>query len=91
MLIETERLLKKNAKKIRKLGHRADDQFPLLFKEIQEQSQKEQSNAYLQSTVQKHFDQINKIKTIEHLYSMLLIFIKTFEFLSNQADLQVQF
>ena len=78
-------------KRIQRSEHRTDDQLSSLFKRIQEQSQKEQSDAYLQLIVQKHLDQSDKMRTVEHLYSMLLIFTKTFEFLSNQADSQTQF
>ena len=84
-------LWKKDVKRIQKSEHWANDQLSSLFKEIQKESQKKQSNAYLQSTVQKHLNQIDKIKTVEHLYSMLLIFTEIFEFLSNQVDLQAQF
>ena len=84
-------LWKEDARRTQRSEHRADDQLPFLFKEIQEQSQKKQFNAYLQSTVQKHLDQTDKRRTVEHLYSMLLIFIETFEFLSNQINSQAQF
>ena len=46
---------------------------------------------YLQSTIQKHLDQADKMRTVEHLYSILLISTETFGFLSNQTDSQVQF
>ena len=38
MLIEVERYLKKDAKRIQRSRHRADDQLSSLFKIIQEQS-----------------------------------------------------
>ena len=82
-------LWKKNTKRIQRSEYWADDQFLLFFEEIQEKSQKKkQSDAYLQLTIQKHLDQADKMRTVEHLYSMLLIFTETFEFLSNQIDSQ---
>ena len=65
--------------------------FRLFLKKFKNKVKKKQSNVYLQSTVQKHLDQIDKMKTVEHLYSMFLIFTEIFEFLSNQIDSQIQF
>ena len=91
MLIEVERSLKRRCEKNTKIGTSRRWSTLVFFKEIQKQSQKNQSNAYLQLTVQKHLDQMNKMRTVEYLYSMLLIFIETFEFLLNQTDSQAQF
>ena len=91
ILIEAKRSLKIRYEKNTEIKTSNKWSTFVFFKRILEQSQKKQSDAYLQSTVLKHIDQIDKMKTVEHLYSMLVIFRKTFEFLSNQVDSRAQF